>query len=163
MYINVNIDGSTTPSQLRALSVFALALAASDLQPVAVAPIVTLAKGLAPVDSVQPETDAAPKRSRTKPKAEALGEPPAETEAPAEPPADDGPYEPVVPKDTIAQDTIKGKQYAESDVQKLAGFVARTKGPEIVKAKISELGASRIAELTPEQLNDLGSYLEDLQ
>lgn len=53
-----------------------------------------------------------------------------------------------------------GKTYTEAEVQKLASDVARAKGPQIVKDKIAELGATRIAALTADQLNTLGTYLE---
>jgi len=45
-------------------------------------------------------------------------------------------------------------------VQNLASSVARAKGPQIVKDKIAELGATRIAALTADQLNSLGAFLE---
>jgi hypothetical protein len=51
------------------------------------------------------------------------------------------------------------KDYTEAEVQDLAGKVARGVGPEVVKDKIAALGASRIAELTQEQRNDLGAFL----
>ena len=53
-----------------------------------------------------------------------------------------------------------GKTYTEAEVQNLASSVARVKGPQIVKDKITELGATRIAALTADQLNSLGAYLE---
>jgi len=53
-----------------------------------------------------------------------------------------------------------GKTYTEAEVQNLASSVARVKGPQIVKDKIAELGASRIAALTADQLNSLGAFLE---
>ena len=53
-----------------------------------------------------------------------------------------------------------GKTYTEAEVQTLASVVARTKGAGIVKDKIAELGKARIAELDPNQLNLLGSFLE---
>lgn len=52
-----------------------------------------------------------------------------------------------------------GKSYNEAEVQDLAGKVARAVGPEVVKGKIAELGASRIAELTQEQRDALGAFL----
>jgi hypothetical protein len=70
----------------------------------------------------------------------------------------------TVTEDTAAVDTAEPatttKNYTEPDLQKLAGLVARTKGPEIVKAKITEIGGTRIADLTQDQLNQLGAYLE---
>lgn len=53
-----------------------------------------------------------------------------------------------------------GKTYTEAEVQNLASSVARAKGPQIVKDKIAELGATRIAALTADQLNSLGAFLE---
>ena len=53
-----------------------------------------------------------------------------------------------------------GKSYTEPEVQALATLVARTKGASVVKDKIAELGGQRIAALTPEQLNELGAFLE---
>jgi hypothetical protein len=70
---------------------------------------------------------------------------PAEAAAPA--PAAASPSEPAA------------KDYTEAEVQDLAGKVARSAGPEVVKEKIAALGASRIAELTQEQRNALGDFL----
>lgn len=53
-----------------------------------------------------------------------------------------------------------GKTYTEAEVQNLASSVARAKGPQIVKDKIAELGATRIAALSVDQLNSLGAFLE---
>lgn len=55
---------------------------------------------------------------------------------------------------------VGGKTYTEAEVQNLASSVARVKGPQIVKDKIAELGATRIAALSADQLNSLGAYLE---
>ena len=52
--------------------------------------------------------------------------------------------------------------FTESEVQALATTVARAHGADVVKAKIAELGATRIAEMKPEQLNGLGDYLQSI-
>lgn len=56
-----------------------------------------------------------------------------------------------------------GKTYSEAEVQGLATAVARAQGPKVVKDKIAELGAARIADLNADQLNTLGAYLEGLK
>ena len=53
-----------------------------------------------------------------------------------------------------------GKTFTEAEAQQLATVVARTKGPQVVKDKIAELGATRIGDLTADQLNELGNFLE---
>lgn len=53
-----------------------------------------------------------------------------------------------------------GKTFTEAETQQLATVVARTKGPQVVKDKIAELGATRIGDLTADQLNELGNFLE---
>lgn len=62
--------------------------------------------------------------------------------------------------ETAGLAVTNGKTYGEAEVQQLATIIARTKGPQVVKDKIAELGAPRIAALTPEQLNTLGAFLE---
>lgn len=69
-------------------------------------------------------------------------------------PSDD--YEKVV----TAPAATGGKQYSEAEVQDLAGKVARAVGPEVVKGKISELGAARIGDLNEEQRNQLAVFLQ---
>lgn len=68
---------------------------------------------------------------------------------------------------TVADDfekaVVTGKTYTESEAQQLATVIARSKGPQVVKDKIAELGAGRIGDLTAEQLNELGTYLESLK
>jgi outer membrane biosynthesis protein TonB len=121
-----------------------------------------------PEPEVAPDTT--PKRTR-KPKNE-----PAATTAAEPAPA----TEPVV--DTVAVPEVaqqpepaaepaavpapvapSGNTYTEAEVQKLATLTARTKGPDVVKSKIAELGAARIAELNEAQLAILGDYLTSLQ
>lgn len=53
-----------------------------------------------------------------------------------------------------------GKTYTGAEAQQLATVIARTKGPQVVKDKIAELGATRIGDLNAEQLNQLGNFLE---
>jgi len=53
-----------------------------------------------------------------------------------------------------------GKTYTEAEAQQLATVIARTKGPQVVKDKIAALGATRIGDLTADQLNELGNFLE---
>jgi len=60
---------------------------------------------------------------------------------------------------TPATESPSDREYSEVEVQDLAGKVARTVGPEVVKGKIAELGAARIAELTTQQRNALGAFL----
>lgn len=52
------------------------------------------------------------------------------------------------------------KTFTEAEAQQLATVIARTKGPQVVKDKIAELGAVRIGDLTADQLNELGNFLE---
>lgn len=52
-----------------------------------------------------------------------------------------------------------GKTYTAAEVQQQATVVARTHGADLVKAKIAELGGSRIADLNADQVNELGAYL----
>ena len=53
-----------------------------------------------------------------------------------------------------------GKTYTQAEVQALASAIARTKGPQLVKDKIAELGVDRIGALTQEGIDALGAYLE---
>lgn len=76
-------------------------------------------------------------------------------------PNDPAPIDPPEEFETVA--ATGGKTYVEADVQQLAAVVARSKGPNVVKDKIAELGATRIAALTAEQLNLLGAYLDSLK
>lgn len=55
-----------------------------------------------------------------------------------------------------------GKKHTEGSVQAMASTIARTKGPQVIKDKIAELGADRIGTLTPENLQAMGNYLETL-
>lgn len=67
------------------------------------------------------------------------------------------------PVDDFEKVAAGGKTYTEAEVQALAANVARTKGADVVKGKIAELGGARIAALSPEQLNSLGAFLEGLK
>jgi len=105
------------------------------------------------------EQQAASRRSR---KAKADTTEPTTTQANAQAAADAAQGSQQATDGTIVVDpvTLAVKEYTEDGVQKLAVAVSRLKGPEIVKAKIAELGVTRIAELTPEKLNALGVWLE---
>lgn len=52
------------------------------------------------------------------------------------------------------------KAFTEGEVQALATLIARSKGPDIVRNKITELGGTRISALTAAQINKLGAFLE---
>ena len=52
------------------------------------------------------------------------------------------------------------KAFTEGEVQALATLIARSKGPDVVRNKITELGGTRISALTAAQINKLGAYLE---
>lgn len=54
----------------------------------------------------------------------------------------------------------EGKPYTEGEVQALATLIARSKGPDVVRNKITELGGTRISALTADQINALGAFLE---
>lgn len=56
-----------------------------------------------------------------------------------------------------------GKTYTAAEVQQLATVVARTHGADLVKGKIAELGGSRIAELSEQQVNQLGAFLSGVK
>lgn len=56
-----------------------------------------------------------------------------------------------------------GKTYTAAEVQQQATVVARTHGADTVMAKIKELGGTRVADLTPEKLNELGDYLSSVK
>jgi hypothetical protein len=77
---------------------------------------------------------------------------------PTAPVTDTAPTEPA-PAASEPAAASPSKSYTEAEVQDLAGKVARATGPEVVKAKIAELGAARIAELTQEQRDSLGAFL----
>jgi hypothetical protein len=87
-----------------------------------------------------------------------LADSPAPT--PAAPQQDTPPSETASIAPASASPSEGGKDYTEAEVQDLAGKVARGVGPEVVKQKIAELGAARIAELTQEQRNALGEFLK---
>ena len=62
--------------------------------------------------------------------------------------------------EVVAGEIDRDKTYTEAEVQTLASVVARSKGAQVVKEKIAELGKARIADLDPNQLNQLGKFLE---
>ena len=64
---------------------------------------------------------------------------------------------------TAAPSDEGGKTYTAADVQQLATVVARTHGADKVKDKIAELGGTRIADLTEQQVNELGKFLSEVK
>lgn len=178
MNVNVHVSGETTTPQYIALSNFFRELsgipAAASVQP--------------PVDSAEldePEVvvveakPAVTRRRRTKAELEAEAAA-ADAEAKAQESAISGETaasQPVVqePEVVVEQPPVDefekvaatstapaagGKTFTEAEAQQLATVIARTKGPQVVKDKIAELGAVRIGDLTADQLNELGNFLE---
>lgn len=177
MNVNVHVSADTTTSQYIALSNFFRELSGTPAS----------ASAQPPVDSVEPdepEVAVAPaetkpavtRRRRTKAELEAdeaaskvaaagaeaatVAAEPVVTEPAVttveQPPADE--FEKVAA--TTTTPTAGGKTFTEAEAQQLATVIARTKGPQVVKDKIAELGAVRIGDLTADQLNELGNYLE---
>ena len=116
----------------------------------AAAPVEPEPEAPAPTEPEQAIPPGAPGNEQPAPTPAATATDTAPAQAPAEPAAATAsPSEPAP----------AGKEYTEAEVQDLAGKVARSVGPEVVKGKIAELGASRIAELTQPQRNELGAFL----
>ena len=172
MKMKIKIDGSTTATQLFALGTMLCSMGGSVA---AGADRVTVTLG--PLKEADVKMDAAAP-------AETTGTPPAEAPAAEaktrkprakkdEPAADaTPPADPEAAAAAAAQAAIANAQQAPADaapaaagafneaqVQNVATAVARAHGADVVKAKIAELGATRIATMTPEQLDSLGTYL----
>lgn len=180
MFIELNTQDST-PQELRALAKLFNELAGEcvpEAQPVnAEATVATKVE-----QGEQPEAGTVTRRRRTKAEIEAE-KAAAEAEAKAQENAISGESSavdtnaPQVVTETVAVDATQkageddwekavvagaenAKTYTEAEVQQLAATLARTKGPTIVKDKITELGAGRIADLSANKLNELGAFLE---
>lgn len=184
MQVQINVGQETSSHELRSLAIFFNHLAAAgEVVSVGQPPVIEKVQ----VQVVQPETvtptNEAPLPEAGSEKTRRARRTKAEMEAAQAAPAaqaEQGEQEPVAapPATQVAEaiDTATGeitgveefetapaagaKTYTEAEVQKLASDVARAKGPQIVKDKIAELGATRIAALTADQLNSLGTYLE---
>ena len=179
MQVNVQVDSTTLSNQFVALSNLFRELsgvpAASGQPPVD------------PADLTEPEVivvgapvedkPAVTRRRRTKAEIEAEAaekaalDAAAEAEAKAQEDAISGEAAAVTEAATAVVEEPKvdefekavvtgGKTFTEAEAQQLATVVARTKGPQVVKDKIAELGATRIGDLTADQLNELGNFLE---
>ena len=182
MQVQINVGQETSSHELRSLAIFFNHLAAAgEVVSVGQPPVIEKAQ----VQVVQPET-VTPTPTNEAPLPEAGSEKTrrarrtkAEMEAAQAATAVQAEQEPVAAPATQVAEAIDtatgeitgveefetapaagGKTYTEAEVQKLASDVARAKGPQIVKDKIAELGATRIAALTADQLNTLGAYLE---
>lgn len=185
MQVQINVGQETSSHELRSLAIFFNHLAAAgELVSVGQPPVIEKVQ----VQVVQPET-VTPTPTNEAPLPEAGSEKTrrarrtkAEMEAAQAAPAAQAEQEPVAAPAAQATQVAEaidtatgeitgveefetapaagGKTYTEAEVQKLASDVARAKGPQIVKDKIAELGATRIAALTADQLNSLGAYLE---
>lgn len=179
MFIELNTQDST-PQELRALAKLFNELASEcvpEAQPVgAEVTVITKVE-----QGEQPEAGTTTRRRRTKAEIEAE-KAAAEAEAKAQENAISGESlatdtnttpvvtEPVVDaaqkagEDDWEKAAIAGaenaKTYTEAEVQQLAATLARSKGPALVKDKITELGADRIAALSADKLNELGAFLE---
>lgn len=187
MNISIHIDAESSAAELIALSNFSKELAVGRVAHVA-SGSVQLTAPADPAELDEPETvvvagtETPKRRRRTKDElrvdaivaanaaaaaeqgAIAPGEPGNEQPASTQPAAvTDTGSAGTEPAATTAPATASpsddGKDYTEAEVQDLAGKVARTVGPEVVKGKIAELGAARIADLTQEQRNALGKFL----
>lgn len=170
MHLNVHVDVETTSAQYIALANLFNELsgvpAASRTQPPA-----------DPADLDEPEVVVIPqttapavtRRRRTKAeleaeKAAADAEAKAQEEAIPEQSgvaAAEAAVQNQAPVDEFEKVAATGnKTFTEAEAQQLATVIARTKGPQVVKDKIAELGATRIGDLTADQLNELGNFLE---
>lgn len=169
MQVTIVADGSTTSSQFVALSnlfrelsgvpassVFLPPADPADLDEPEVVVVAT------PAEEAKP---AVTRRRRTKAEIEADAAAAATVvtnengaEPDANPVVEPPPVEPEEFEKVVAP--TGNKTYTEAEAQQLATVIARTKGPQIVKDKIAELGAARIGDLTADQLNELGNYLE---
>lgn len=180
MFIELNTQDST-PQELRALAKLFNELASEcvpEAQP-AGAEVTVITKV---EQGEQPEAGTTTRRRRTKAEIEAE-KAAAEAEAKAqenaisgESSAADTDTAPVVTEPVVVDATQKAgeddwekavvvgaenaKTYTEAEVQQLAATLARSKGPALVKDKITELGADRIAALSADKLNELGAFLE---
>lgn len=173
MNVNVHVSADTTTSQYIALSNFFRELSGTPASASVRPPVDSAELDEPEVVVVPAETKpAVTRRRRTKAELEAdeaaskvaaAGAEPVVTEPAVttveEPPADE--FEKVAA--TTTTPTAGGKTFTEAEAQQLATVIARTKGPQLVKDKIAELGAVRIGDLTADQLNELGNYLEGLK
>ena len=179
MHATIIVDTSTTSHQFVALSnlfreLGGVAPATAAQPPVEVVAVVQDAAG-ATVAEVEQVAPAVTRRRRTKAEIEAEAaekaalDAAAEAEAKAQEDAISGEAaavaativeEPKVDEFEKVAAVTGGKTFTEAEAQQLATVVARTKGPQVVKDKIAELGATRIGDLTADQLNELGNFLE---
>ena len=170
MKMKIKIDGSTTATQLFALGTMLCSMGGSAVAIDKVVDVDVRVDAAAPTEPVKadaaaPGTEPAAEAKTRKPRAKKEDTPPAD----ATPPAAD----PEATAAAAAQAAIANAQqpagneaapaaagaFNEAQVQNVATAVARAHGADVVKAKIAELGAVRIATMTPEQLDSLGSYL----
>lgn len=181
MKLKIKVDNATTNSELRLLGAFFTGLADQYEPCVLAAPADTAELPVTAIDPLaQGDTHVEAPKRRRRTKAEiaamdAVGEvvavepepeqvareaalnAEAEAQAAYDQARNQPDPEPVT--DTEPAAASPSKTYTEAEVQDLAGKVARAAGPEVVKAKIAELGAARIADLTQEQRDSLGNFL----
>ena len=145
MKLNIEVTSETLPREFVALARLFNELGGSTVQvnvvtePATAAPVTAEPATAEPVEPVI-ETR---RRRRTK----------VEMEAGAKPEV----VEPEVVEPEVAGEE---KAFSEGDVQALATLIARSKGPDVVRNKIAELGCARISALTAKQINELGTFLE---
>jgi len=185
MQVQVTVDSNSTGTELNIAGDFLKQLAVARgvtpliaVTPIAVAPIaVEQPVATAQVEpAVEAPAATVTRRRRTKAEIEAAeqvgNEQPAPTqdvtatvtteEAPVpvvEEAVKESPSEPVV--EQVPVDTGE-KQYSAGEIQLLASDAARRAGPDKVKALIANFGATRIAELKPEQLQSFAAKVQAL-
>lgn len=174
MHLQVSIDEYSSPAVLEALSAFVLNLAKIERNQPPVEPDTAPAPETAP----EPEPETAPveqkqtRRRRTKAEIEADDAAAAGTAdsaagdiAAVEVSEED--YKKLVEaaeaqaSNEASKTTEKSgvKVFSQSEVQHLAGSVARAASADVVKAEIAKYKVGRIAELNQDQLNLLGAFL----
>lgn len=161
MQVNAHVNSETTSAQFVALSNFFRELSgvpAPSAQP-PVDPADLTGPEVVVVGGPVEDKPAVTRRRRTKAEVEAEAAEKAALDAAAEAEIKAAEEAKVDEFETVAAVT-GGKTFTEAEAQQLATVIARTKGPQVVKDKIAELGATRIGDLTADQLNELGNFLE---
>lgn len=173
MHLNVHVDVETTSAQYIALANLFNELsgvpAASRTQPPAdpadldEPEVVVIPQTTAPAVTRRRRTKAELEAEKAAADAEAKAQEEATTVIPEQSgvAAAEAAVQNQAPVDEFEKVAATGnKTFTEAEAQQLATVIARTKGPQVVKDKIAELGATRIGDLTADQLNELGNFLE---